>query len=259
MENLEALREKEEELEVLDADQVKALSEDLLEQMEKKDEDNMTKIIKKLAKVKMTVKLIKHTLVGKTLTRIITKDKTYFQDPAIQEKSQNLINIWKQAGKNEMAQRKKEQEKQQKREEEEEDKEEEETPERKEQLDAIPKDIKLPHITKQIAAKMDKVLNEGAQRCCRMFTELLQKHPDHKQGVFHTLRIIEKAPKVAFQIAKEMQENFKDDPKGFSAQMVTLAQGIGLTNASLRVKLLSGEVTPEAFAKFQKQDLLNQK
>tara|TARA_B110000305_G_C18798885_1_gene341726 strand:+ start:182 stop:322 length:141 start_codon:yes stop_codon:yes gene_type:complete len=46
--------------------------------MEKKDEDNMVKIIKKLAKVKMTVKLIKHTLVGKTLTRIITKDKVYF-------------------------------------------------------------------------------------------------------------------------------------------------------------------------------------
>lgn len=84
------------------------MSEDLLEQMEKKDEDNMVKIIKKLAKVKMTVKLIKHTLVGKTLTRIITKDKVYFQDPAIQEKAQNLINIWKQAGKNEMAQRKKE-------------------------------------------------------------------------------------------------------------------------------------------------------
>ena len=114
--------------------------------MEKKDEDNMSKIIKRLAKVKMTVKLIKQTLVGKTLTRIITQDKTYFEDAAIQEKSQNLINIWKQAGKNEMALKKKEQEKQQKREEE--DKEEEETPERKAQLDAISKDIKLPFMTK---------------------------------------------------------------------------------------------------------------
>ena len=83
-----------------------------------------------------------------------------------------------------------------------------------------------------------------------MFTELLQKHPDHKQGVLHTLRMIEKAPKVAFQIAKEMQVKYTGDAKGFSAQMITLAQGIGLTNAALRLRLLSGELKPEAFAGF---------
>ena len=106
---------------------------------------------------------------------------------------------------------------------------------------------------------MDKYLNESAQRCCKMFTEILQKHPDHKQGVLHTLRMIEKAPKVAFQIAEEMQKKFKDDAKGFSAQMVMLAQGIGLTNAALRLRLLSGDVTPSAFAGYQKVDLQNTK
>ena len=105
----------------------------------------MNKIINKLAKVKMTVKLIKQTLVGKTLTRIMTKDKAFFQDSAIQEKSQNLINVWKQMGKNEMALKKKETEKLQKKEEDEEPVEDDA---RKAQLDAISKDIKLPYITK---------------------------------------------------------------------------------------------------------------
>ena len=145
MENLEALKEKEQELEVVDSDQLREWSEDLLKQLEKKDEDNMNKLIKKLQKVKMTIKLIKETLVGKTLTRIISKDKDYFQDQGIQEKSQNLINIWKQAGKNEMALKRKESEKQQKREEEKEPVEDEA---RKAQLDSIPKDIKLPYIPK---------------------------------------------------------------------------------------------------------------
>ena len=95
MENLEALKETPEELEVMDADQIKALSEDLHKQIDKKDEDNMLKIIKKLAKVKMTLQLIKETLVGKALTKITSKDKDYFTDSAIQEKAENLINIWK--------------------------------------------------------------------------------------------------------------------------------------------------------------------
>ena len=67
------------------------LNEDLIKKIADKDEQAIVKILSILQKKEMNKELLTKSLIGKTMTKLVSN----FQDE-IHDKAQNLINIWKQ-------------------------------------------------------------------------------------------------------------------------------------------------------------------
>lgn len=90
---LETLKENKEPLSPITIEELKEMNQDLLKNIDRKDEKNIESLIKILRKKQISRDLLKESLVGKSLSKVINQKEKFPKE--IVELAKNTVAIWK--------------------------------------------------------------------------------------------------------------------------------------------------------------------